>query len=53
MSMVAYKCHPQNEIDFNFQVDLKLVVAILSRLQVVKVFSTAGRDSMEAYRYPP
>ena len=43
--MVAYKCHPDNEIDFSFQVDLKLVVAILSRLQVVKVFSTTDRDS--------
>ena len=43
--MVAYKCHPHNEIDFSFQGDLKLVVAILSRVQVVKVFSTTGRDS--------
>ena len=41
--MVAYKCHPHNEIEFSFQVDLKLVVAILSRLQVVKVFSTTSR----------
>ena len=41
LSMVAYKCHPHNEIDFSFQIDLKLV----SRLQVVKVFSTTGRDS--------
>ena len=43
--MVTYKCHPHNEIDFSFQVDLKLVVAILFRLQVEKFFSTTGRDS--------
>ena len=42
--MVAYKCHPDNEIISRQLKFLSRLIIILSRLPVKKVIATTGRD---------